>query len=103
MDGNIVLAFRYDRITRLPGQTFLLDASSLLGLADPKGNVLIEPRFDQLQNLENGYVIAGREGKFGLLTLAGLSTIPMIYDKLVYDPYKNQYLALKKSPWTKLN
>ena len=93
---------RYDTIGRLSDQHFLIKIAMLFGLADPKGNVLIEPRFDHLQNLENGYVIAGREGKFGLLTLHGLSTVPLIYDKLVYDPGKNQYLALKKASWQKL-
>ena len=101
-EGKIALPFRYDTIGRLPDQHFLLKVSTLYGLADPKGNVLIETRFDHLQNLENGYVIAGREGKFGLLTRQGLSTVPMIYDKLVYDRGKNQYLARKKSGWKEL-
>jgi WG containing repeat len=98
-EGKTILPFRYDAISRLPDQTFLLDASLLRGLADQKGNVLIEPRFDYLQNLENGYVIVGREGKFGLLTLQGMSTVPMIYDRLVFNKDKNQYLAFRKSPW----
>ena len=100
-EGNTVLPFRYDTISRLPDQTFLMMAAALYGLADQKGNVLIEPRFDHLENLENGYVIAGRDGKFGLLTLHGFSTIPMVNDQLVYDLGKNQYLGWKKSAWRK--
>ncbi len=101
-EGNVILALRYDSISRLPDQTFLIMTARLYGLADQNGNVLIEPRFDHLQNLQNGYLIAGREGKFGLLTLQGLSTVPMMYDKLVYDPERNQYLAWKKSMWKSL-
>jgi hypothetical protein len=101
-EGKTLLAFRYDSIRRLPDKTFLIQGSGLHGLADQKGNVLVEPRFDFLDNLLNGYLIAGREGRFGLLTRDGLSTVPMIYDCLVYDPERNQYLALKKSPWKEI-
>ena len=101
-EGKTALPFRYDTLQRLPDQTFLMKVSTLYGLADPRGNVLIEPRFDLLQNLGNGFVIAGRAGKFGLLTLQGFSVVPMIYDGLVFDPEGNQYLALVKSPWKEL-
>jgi hypothetical protein len=47
----------------------------------------------------NGYVVVQRQSKFGVLTLRGVSTIPMIYDGITYDPYRNEYLAVKKSGW----
>jgi len=101
-EGKTALPFRYDDLQRLPDQTFIMKVSTLYGLADRAGNVLIEPRFSFLQNLGNGYVIAGRDGKFGLLTLGGISTVPMIYDALVFDPGRSQYLALLKAQWKEL-
>ena len=34
-----------------------------------------------------------RDGKFGLMAADGLSPIPMIYTQLVYDHYRDLYLA----------
>ncbi len=101
-EGKTALAFRYDSIQRLPDQTFRVKVSTLYGLADPRGNVLIEPRFDFLRNGGKGYVIAGRAGKFGLLTIQGFSKVPMIYDGLMEDIGNNQYIAVTTAPWKEL-
>jgi hypothetical protein len=97
--GDILLPPRYDQIERLTDQLFLLTHKQLKGLADAKGNVLIEPRFDRLEDLRNGHVLVARDGKYGVLTLEGLSTIPLQYDNLIYDRVKDQFLAQRKSPW----
>jgi hypothetical protein len=98
-NGDILLAPRYDNIQPLTKQLFSITHKQLKGLVDAKGNVLIEPRFDELEDLNNGYVLVKRDGKYGVLTLEGLSTIPLQYDKLIYDKTKNQFLALKKAAW----
>ena len=59
--------------------------------------------FDKIENLQNGYILVELDKKFGLLTLDGLSTIPLTYDKLVFDAEKNQYLALRKADWVNLS
>jgi hypothetical protein len=97
--GRLLLPVRYDSIVMLPGKRFQLLQNGLWGLADGTGKMIINPKFDRVTDLNNGYVIIQREGKFGLLTLQGISTIPQIYDGLVYDPYHNQYIALKKAVW----
>ena len=51
----------------------------------------------------NGYVVIQRNQKYSLLTLDGLSKIPMVYDYLTYDTFNNRYIALKKSEWITLN
>ena len=98
-EDKTILSLSYDSVVRLAGQKFLIINQNKHGLADANGNVLIEPRFDNIQNSQNGYVIVEQEGKFGLLTLEGLSTIPLTYDKLIYNKENNQYLALKKAAW----
>jgi hypothetical protein len=80
----------------------LLTTDQLTGLADPYGNVLLHPKYHSLLDLNNGYVIIEQEGKYGLVTLQGISTIPQVYDQLVYDRERNRYLALKKSEWTEI-
>jgi WG containing repeat len=97
--GMIQLIMRYDNIQLLSNQKFLLTLNKLKGIANEKGQVEIEPRFEFLEDLKNGFLITGRAGKFGLITTAGLDRIPMIYDKLIFDQSKNQYLAMRKNEW----
>lgn len=102
-NGKIVLPLRYDEISRNDHNRFTLRIGKLYGLADASGTVIIHPKFDGITDTGNGYVVVQRDGKFGLLTLQGVNTIPMVYDDLTFDPYHNHYLAVKKSPWIKYN
>ncbi len=97
--GRIVLPLRYHEISPNAFDRFLLRQGKTYGLADAAGVVIIHPRYDALTDAGNGYVIVQRDGKFGALTLQGVNTIPMIYDGLTFDPYHNQFMAVKKSKW----
>ncbi len=97
--GKPVLSFQYDSIHYLTNKKYLLFSGGLTGLADKNGSILIDPRFDYLSELENGLVLVGIDGKFGVLTTAGLNVIPIIYEKLSFDKKHNQFLAFKKSEW----
>jgi hypothetical protein len=97
--GKLVLPIRYDSIVVLNGKRELVKQNNFWGLADSGGKMIINPKYDVLTDLNNGYVIVARDGKFGLLTLDGLSTIPLLYDGLSFDPYHNQYIAVKKAVW----
>jgi hypothetical protein len=99
IDGKIILPVRYDSIIVLDDKRFQVNQNGLWGLADSQGKMLINPKYDQLTDLNNGYVIVSRDKKFGLLTLQGVSTIPQIYDGLVFDPFHNQFIAMKKMEW----
>lgn len=100
--GNLVLPARYDTVTILENGRLLIAVGELKGLADQHGNILLHPKYASVVDLNNGFVIIRQEGKFGLVTLQGISTIPLIYDHLEYDAEKNRYLALKKSEWVTL-
>jgi hypothetical protein len=98
-NGKAELPLRYSDVRLLPNGNFLLQQNQLKGIANKNGGVEIEPRFDFLQDLNNGFLIAGSGGKFGLITGEGLDRIPFIYDKLIFDPSKDMYLAMKRSEW----
>lgn len=102
-EGELTLETRYDSIQLLNTNRFLLVNNGLLGLADEKGMVLIDPRFETLEDLGNGFVIVSAQNKYGVLTQSGLSTIPMIYDWIDYLPDRDQFLVKQESPWVKLN
>ncbi len=100
--GKFILNPQYDSITHQPNMKLRIHQQGLIGLADKNGSILIEPRFHELQELENGFVIVGRDGKYGLITNAGLSAIPLVYEQITFDPVRNQYLALKKAEWKEI-
>jgi hypothetical protein len=66
-------------------------------MADSNGLILLEPRFDKLEEIENGLVIVSTDNKHGVLTVSGMPVIPIIYDKLYFDRERKQFVALKKS------
>ena len=64
---------------------------------------MINPKYHKLKDLNNGYIIVERDGKYGAITLQGISTIPLIYDFLSYDFPINLFLSrMVKSEWTRM-
>ena len=100
--GKFVLPLQYKSISRLMSGKFLVRVDQLVGLANEKGFLEIEPRFDGLEELSNGLLKTNRVHKWGLITSTGLDKIPMVYDQLVFDPSKNQYLGFRKSSWKEI-
>jgi hypothetical protein len=70
-----------------------------VGLVDEKGQLLIYPKYDGIEDIGNGYVIIHRGNAYGLVTLQGANTIPLKYNYLRHDPYNDLYLALEKTRW----
>lgn len=100
--GEVVLPIRYGSIEPLSSGRFELRNGTLAGLADSDGRMIFAPKFNTITDLDNGYVIVGRDGKYGLVTLKGMSTVPMVYDHILYDGYGKRYLALKQSEWEEI-
>lgn len=97
--GKQVLPTRYEEVIILSTRNLLVRQNGLAGLADPSGKIIITPRYHHLIDCGNGYAIVDRDGKYGVVTLQGISTVPMIYDFIQYDPFHADFLALKKSAW----
>jgi hypothetical protein len=97
-DGQTIISLRYDSISR-SGNLLAIHERNQVGLADYKGHVLIEPRFDKLELLPNNLVIVRNDEKWGVLTTGGMPVVPLIYSFIKYNPAANQFLANKKSEW----
>jgi hypothetical protein len=97
--GKIVLPLRYDHISLSEKGRYLLTQKNLVGMADHTGSVIINPKFDAITDTGTGYLIVSRNGKYGVVSLDGMSTIPMIYDGVYFDHHHNEFLAVKKSAW----
>lgn len=101
--GKLRLPVRYDGITLNQHSRYILRQGTAIGLADESARVIVNPKYDQIADIGNGYLIVGRDGKFGALTMKGVSTIPMVYDALTFDPYHDQFIGQKKSDWKALD
>ncbi len=99
--GKIILPVRYEMVKVLEGGNVLFKQGGMLGLADRNGKILINPKYHILEKLNNNYVVVARDNKYGVISAEGISTIPLIYDKITYDPFNNYFLALKKTAWLK--
>lgn len=100
--GKLVLPTRYQSVVVLPTGNVLIKQDGLYGLANKEGRILINPKYQSLEDEGNNYVVVQRDGKYGVLSSKGVSTIPLIYDQITYNPYSGQFLALKKSAWIKV-
>jgi hypothetical protein len=100
--GNVILEFRYDNLQVLENTRILIYSGRYVGLSDATGNVLLQPKYDSVEDLGNGYAIVKQHEKFGLVSLQGISTIPIQFDHLIYMPGQNVFLGLKRSGFTEL-
>jgi hypothetical protein len=46
----------------------------MFGLANAEGHVLVTPKYHMIEDLNNNYVIVERDGKYGVVTVQGIST-----------------------------
>jgi hypothetical protein len=95
------LSLQYDRVERKDGYLYIV-SNKKIGLANLKGRLLVEPRFDFLQVLANNQLIVGINNRFGVISSDGLSIIPVTYSSMEYDNSKNLYLSHLTSEWTTL-
>jgi hypothetical protein len=101
--GKYLLECRYDQLTVLPNKRILLKTGQDVGLADEHGNLLIQPRYESIEDFNNGFARVQLNTKFGLVNLQGVSTIPIKYDQLFFEPETNRYLACETAALKELN
>lgn len=97
--GRLLLPVRYESVEMLATKNLLIHQDKLAGLADTGGRMLITPRFHQVTDLGTGYAIVERDGKFGVVTLQGVSTVPLMYDYIQYDKENGVFLAMQRATW----
>jgi hypothetical protein len=100
--GELLLPARYDDLSVLESSRILLKAEGLYGLASAQGDVLLYPKYDSVADLNNGFMIVSQHGKYGLADLNGLTTIPLIYDFLFFNPAAGHYVGLLKKSWEEI-
>jgi hypothetical protein len=97
--GKVILPVRYEHIEILEGNLIRLKQNGRFGLADTTGKVLLNSKYDNVRPVNDRYFIIERDGKSGVVTSTGMSTIPLIYDSITFDPYNDQFVAVKRAEW----
>ena len=73
MDGKLILNTEYDDIFTLKDteNTIIIKKGESIGVSDELGNVIIEPKYKEIQAIENnykyGYIVKNDEEKFGII------------------------------------
>ncbi|HEY0740406.1 MAG TPA: WG repeat-containing protein [Chryseosolibacter sp.] len=98
-NGKLVLPVRYDAIEVLKDKSIKVKQNGMWGLSANNGKILLHPKFETLTPLTNGYAIISQNSKFGVVTLEGMSTIPQVYDGIMYDAIHEVFMAVKKTEW----
>ena len=101
--GKLLLPVRYEAIEVLTDKRIKVKHNGMWGLSENTGKILLHPKFETLTPLSNGYAIISQQKKFGVVTLEGLSTIPQMYDAIVYDTIHEVFMAMKRTDWEVVN
>ena len=73
--------------------SYVIIEDEKLGLVTNEGRLQLQPKYEYLEeNADNNITIVKR-GKYGVIDKKGINLIPAIYDKIVYDPINQNYLA----------
>ncbi|MBT1705080.1 WG repeat-containing protein [Chryseosolibacter indicus] len=97
--GKLILPVRYEAIDVLPTKRFLIKQNGLFGAVDSNGRVILTTKYQSVKDLANDYLIVEYDNKWGVISTKGISTIPLIYDGILYDKFHDEFLALKRSEW----
>ena len=83
----------FDSLIRIGQEGYISLQDGKYGLIDRSGQEQVRPKYNLLEHTRKGYIIVSRKGKKGLLKESGESTIPLIYDELIYDQFSGYFLA----------
>ncbi len=101
--GKEVLKAEYEKLSRTKYGNFISVKNDRFGLISKEGFEILFPKFQSIEDLGNGFFIVKNNNKYGLIDEKGISSIPMVYDHLVYDSFKDLYLAKKTADWKVLD
>lgn len=92
--GDKKLGSGYDAIVEGPTKNWILFNASKTGLADITGRELLAPRYELIQDLDNGKVIVKKANKWGVVDYQENFVFPIEYDYALYD--NHLFLFMKK-------
>jgi len=101
--GEYIQKPDFEKITQTNSGNFKVWKKYKVGLLNSKGAQIISPKYDTVEEVSNSYLIISREDKYGVIDYHGVSSIPMIYNDLIYDQYNKLFIGKKTGDWVDLN
>ncbi|WP_017732021.1 WG repeat-containing protein [Nafulsella turpanensis] len=92
-NGKVIIRPEYEKIQSLQSGRFLIVKDGQMGITDKNARSLLSAKYDHIEDLKNGYFLVERNGRKGLVNYEGISTIPLMYDILLWDELNQLYLA----------
>lgn len=94
--GQVVIQPEYEDIQPLKSGRYLIVKNGKMGITDQGANTVLSAKYDHIEDLKNGYFLVRRDKKHGLVNYKGVSTIPLMYDILLWDEINDLYLCSEK-------
>lgn len=86
----------YDDIREGENEKWIIIRNKKTGLADKNGKELLAPRYEALQDLENGMVIVKKGEKWGVVDYKENFVFPIVFDYVTFNRKEELFLFMKK-------
>lgn len=91
--GNYILDAIYDTLIQSEGY-IQLEKNGLKGFATSNGTLIRSPQFDTISTTDGIHFIVSKNGKFGVVDIAGLDRVAILFDHV--EQLGDTFLAMEK-------
>jgi hypothetical protein len=97
-DGDSVLKDAYDRICLTDDNYYLTENGGKYGMVNPIGQEITLPIFDDIRREEYDKILVRLQGRYGVINEKGEISLPLYYDRILFDPITKKILAKHNGP-----
>lgn len=94
--GEIILDSGYSKIESIlknETQGVIFEREQKYGIMGTDRMILVKPQYDSLKELDNGKIVAEKDGKKGIINLQETEELPFSYKSINYNKKANLYIA----------
>ena len=93
--GTVILEEGFDKIAEIlkDSKKIIFVKDNLYGVMSTDGNVIIENKYQKLSELENGYLVAKQEDKYGIIDIENNVKLYFNYNSINYNKELKLYIA----------
>lgn len=100
--GEIIIPTEFDSLEKVGTRYYITQKNGKYGLMSNQGEILQTEKFENILTLPGHQFLIQRNGKWGALNKQGLSTLPLIYDILLFDAPNQVFIGCKQGIWQSL-
>jgi len=100
---SILFSTQYDELNFANENLYIFKKDEREGLLNEKGNVVLENKFNVIQNFKNGLSIVKSNNKYGVINQKLQQLLPTTYEKIEIDSLNGIIKALTNKTWVVFN